>query len=220
MLNKLLKKLLLKPGGTLRVINGPRNLTAIIGDVPDDVTITENVRDAFQVLLLFSKDSAELEAAMKRVVPKLQEDTIIWIAYPKKDSGIPTDLNLMTPWTQLQMHGLGPVASVAVDDTWTGIRLKRIEQIKSSGLCNDDIMKGPLGEYIDVENRIVRLPPDLKSALDREAAAKGFFESLSYTNKKEYVLWVLTAKQEKTRLARLEKTVEKLLEGKKNPAEK
>jgi len=218
--NNLLKKLRMKPSHTLRVVNGPRNLAAILGDVPDSMIITEQDRVPFQVLLLFALDSSELETGMKAIVPQLGQDTVVWIAYPKKDSGIPTDLNLMTPWQQLQIHGLGPVASVAVDDTWTGIRLKRIEQIKPSGLCNDDIQKGPYGDYIDVAGKVVSAPPDLKAELNGHPAANSFFESLSYTNRKEYVLWLLTAKQEKTRLARLEKTVEKLLEGKKNPSEK
>jgi uncharacterized protein YdeI (YjbR/CyaY-like superfamily) len=47
-----------------------------------------------------------------------------------------------------------------------------------------------------------------------------FYQQLSYSNKKEYVLWILTAKQEKTRDERLVKLVEKLNVGKKNPSEK
>jgi len=47
-----------------------------------------------------------------------------------------------------------------------------------------------------------------------------FYQGLSYSNKKEYLGWILSAKQEKTRGERLIKTVEKLSEGKKNPAEK
>src|SRR5260221_562409 len=43
---------------------------------------------------------------------------------------------------------------------------------------------------------------------------------LSYSNKKEYLLWILTAKQEKTRNERLGKLTEKLVAGKKNPSEK
>jgi len=47
-----------------------------------------------------------------------------------------------------------------------------------------------------------------------------FYQGLSYSNKKEYVAWILSAKQEKTRSERLIKMVEKLSEGKKNPSEK
>ncbi|MNY58036.1 hypothetical protein D3C86_1943270 [compost metagenome] len=47
-----------------------------------------------------------------------------------------------------------------------------------------------------------------------------FFNSLAYSHKKEYVLWILTAKQEKTKASRLEKTIELLKAGKKNPTMK
>ena len=220
MSNKLLKKLQMKPGHTLRVMNGPRNLTQILGDIPVDLSITEEDKASFQVLLLFARDSSELETAIKAIAPQLGADTVIWVAYPKKNSGIPTDLNLMTPWQQLQIHGLGPVASVAIDEVWTGIRLKRIEQIKASGLCNDDIEKGPYAEFVDVTAKQVTPPPDLAAALAGNKDARTFFESLSYSNRKEYVLWLLSAKQEKTRVARLGKTIDKLEERKKNPSEK
>jgi len=47
-----------------------------------------------------------------------------------------------------------------------------------------------------------------------------FYDGLSYSNKKEYVLWILTAKQAQTKADRLDKLVTKLLAGKKNPSEK
>ena len=46
---------------------------------------------------------------------------------------------------------------------------------------------------------------------------KTFFETLSFTNKKEYVEWIVTAKREETRNNRIEGTIERLLKGWKNP---
>ena len=73
---------------------------------------------------------------------------------------------------------------------------------------------------LDVDNKIITLPPVIDKALQGNPAALSFYQNLSYTNKKEYVLWILTAKQEKTRDERLLRLVEKLTEGKKNPSEK
>ncbi|WP_410221657.1 YdeI/OmpD-associated family protein [Pedobacter sp.] len=87
-------------------------------------------------------------------------------------------------------------------------------------MANEDIQKSEYGDYIDIANRTVKLPPYLTEVLKLHPMAISFFESLSYSNKKEYVLWVLSAKQEKTRNERVSKTVEKLLSGKKNPSEK
>lgn len=56
--------------------------------------------------------------------------------------------------------------------------------------------------------------------MEAEPESVKFYEKLSYSNKKEYVSWVLTAKQEKTKQERITKMIEKLISGKKNPAEK
>ena len=140
--------------------------------------------------------------------------------YPKKSSGIPSDLDMMHSWEQLAKYGLDGVASASVDSAWTAIRFRPKDQVKKSAVGNESISQNELGEYIDVVNRLVSLPPFLKAQLEQHPKALEFFNTLSYTNKKEYVLWLLTAKQEKTRSERLTKTVDKLLAGKKNPAEK
>lgn len=72
----------------------------------------------------------------------------------------------------------------------------------------------------DTEERIVEIPHDLHSALEKSARAKQFFDTLSYTNRKEYAVWITSAKKEGTRQKRLEATIEKLLKGLKNPADK
>jgi len=61
---------------------------------------------------------------------------------------------------------------------------------------------------------------DIHRLLQHNPPASRFYEQLSYSSKKEYVLWILTAKQEKTRADRLARMAEKLTAGKKNPAEK
>lgn len=73
---------------------------------------------------------------------------------------------------------------------------------------------------LDTEERKVELPDELKKALNKEPQAKKFFETLSYTNRKEYSAWVNSAKKVETRQKRLTETIRKLLEGKKNPSQK
>jgi uncharacterized protein YdeI (YjbR/CyaY-like superfamily) len=63
-------------------------------------------------------------------------------------------------------------------------------------------------------------PEGFQRLLNRNASAASFFESLSFTNKREYVGWVIGAKRPETRSQRLDRTVEKLLARKSNPSEK
>ena len=72
----------------------------------------------------------------------------------------------------------------------------------------------------DTEERVVEIPEQLAKALAKNKKAGNFFDSLSYTNRKEYARWISDAKKDETRTKRLEATVEKLLAGKKNPSEK
>jgi uncharacterized protein YdeI (YjbR/CyaY-like superfamily) len=73
---------------------------------------------------------------------------------------------------------------------------------------------------IDRINRVISAPTDLQQLLTRNAKAASFFDSLSFTNKREYVGWVIDAKRPETRSQRVEQVIKKLLARKKNPSEK
>ncbi|MEJ2902606.1 YdeI/OmpD-associated family protein [Pedobacter panaciterrae] len=216
--NGLLKKIYFKPGFKVLLANAPKNGTAILGDV-SSISLVNNSADDFNGLLLFVKDSSELNRELKIWAPKIDDKKTVWIAYPKKTSGIVTDLK-MEKWNELELYKLTPCASAAIDDTWTGIRIKPIDQVKASGVGNNEIKKNEFSEFIDVENKKVTVPSDLAKLFLQHPQAQSFFETLAYSHKKEYVLWILTAKQEQTRIGRLQKTIEMLLVGKKNPTMK
>jgi len=216
--NSILKKLQIKPGFKVKVINEPKNFSSIIGDVPADVEILTNDKTDFDGLLIFAITKADLLTALKQETIEIK--TICWIFYPKAKSKLVSDLNLMQSWEDLKTFSLTPCGSAAIDETWTALRIKPETEMKRSGLGNTEIANSDYGNYIDVANKIINLPEDLEIELKKEVSAFDFYKSLSYSNRKEYVLWILSAKQEKTRLDRIEKTVEKLAAGKKNPSEK
>lgn len=70
----------------------------------------------------------------------------------------------------------------------------------------------------DTEERIVEIPDDLKLALTKSKKAEAFYNTLSYTNRKEYAVWVSSAKKPETREKRVAESIKKLLAGKKNPS--
>lgn len=69
----------------------------------------------------------------------------------------------------------------------------------------------------DKEERHVELPVDFEQALHENRVAKTAFEKLSFTNRREYAGWIISAKRQETRELRLIKSLEFLLAGKKNP---
>jgi hypothetical protein len=65
----------------------------------------------------------------------------------------------------------------------------------------------------DTAPRTVTVPKDLKAALARSRPARGLFEKLAYSHRKEFVDWIEQAKKPETRSSRVEKTVTMMLEG-------
>ena len=66
---------------------------------------------------------------------------------------------------------------------------------------------------LDDERRVVDVPAELEASLSRDAVARGAFERLSDSHRKEYVQWIEEAKREETRRRRIERTLELLREG-------
>lgn len=219
-MSPLAKKLQIKPGTRWLFFNAPQNYLASLESLPDNVEACFEAKGAFDGTQLFVNNSTELSQDLKIIVPVLKHDAVFWITYPKKSSGIETDLGMMKDWDQLAEYGFTGVAAAAVNETWTALRFRPQEKSKSSDTCNDNIKQNEYSAYIDVDNRQVTLPTEIAEFLQKTPNALDFYQQLSYSNKKEYVLWILTAKQEKTREERLGKMVEKLSAGKKNPSEK
>jgi uncharacterized protein YdeI (YjbR/CyaY-like superfamily) len=67
----------------------------------------------------------------------------------------------------------------------------------------------------DTEPRVIEVPEEMKKAFKTEKEAKVFFEKLSYTHQREYVVWINEAKREETRRNRIVKAIEMLKKGKK-----
>jgi hypothetical protein len=215
--NLLLKKLQVKPGFKVDVFNAPADFKSIIGTVPVDISITYETANATDALLIFAITKADMKTVLDLVYLQIDLKLICWIIYPKSKSKLASDLNLMKSWDDLKLYNLTPCASAAINETWTALRIKPNEAKKKSGLGNTEIKVGAYGEFIDVANKKVTLPPEVKAELSKIPQALRNFEKLAYSHQKEYVLWILSAKQEKTRLSRLEKMLEMLSNGKKNP---
>lgn len=218
--NLFLKKLQIKPGFKVKIVDAPENAAALFGNIPADVLMQYQDTIDFDVLITFSTSKAQLNTQIKDNIGHIDTKTICWVFYPKKTLKISSDLDLMKSWEELNSFGLTPCASAAVNETWTALRLKFSSEVKPSGMRNDHIKTNEFGEYIDPVNKIVKLPDDLKALLADHQEAYTYFNSLAYSHKKEYVLWILSAKQEKTRTSRIEKTIEMLLNRKKNPSDK
>ncbi len=99
--------------------------------------------------------------------------------------------------------------------TWMGVTQAVRKKI---GKNPGDIIHITLEE--DLEERVVEVPADLAELFKSNPQAGEFFSTLSFSNRKEYVNWIISSKREETRKNHLAKTLDLLLLKKKNPSEK
>lgn len=168
--------------------------------------------------LIFAINVSQLNGILKEVIPALNPQGKLWIAYPKTTSKISSDLNRDCSWDVLTKAGYEGVEQVTLDHVWSAIWFKKNETIvvKIAPEPKPALeLKG-----VDFDKTLVVPPAELEKMFTRHKKAREFFQALSVTNQKEFVTWIEGAKREDTRIRRLEATVEKLLAGKRNPTEK
>ncbi len=219
----LIQKLKPRPGA-VALVNSPKDILGEFKPFKPVASIPSGKKEFFDFVLLFATNLKELEPAWKRIIPALKEDAVFWVAYPKKTSGIPSDLTGMSGnrWGVADGCPWQPVAAASIDDNWTGIRFKLAPNLESErqNRAAEEIrdLDGTL--VVDRVNRVIHLPKDLAAVLSRHPEAKAFFDSLSFTNKREYVTWIVEAKKSETRTKRVRSALEKMVSNKKNPSEK
>ncbi len=208
-------KLKIKPGYTLLPLNAPTNFKSALEGLPAGVKISSDAKN-FQQIHWFVKDRKQMEKELGKILKLVKEDVTCWIYYPKGTSGIQTDLTRDKGWDELLKHDeLQWISLISFDDTWStfAFRLKTEKDKKQ----NSKPKERPIFDYIDAGKKIVRLPEDFQRALRKSKKANEFLESLSFTNKKEYVEWIVSAKREETRKERVSGSIERLEKGWKNP---
>lgn len=210
------QKLRIKEGFALLTIYAPAGFKNDLGDLPDGVTISEKTKNYNQIHW-FVKNKAQMESEVRKVIGLLKGDVLCWIYYPKGTSKLQTDLNRDSGWEELLKHNeLQWVNLISFNDTWSafGMRLKTGADKKKEATPKER----PIFDYIDAKAKTIRLPEDFATLLDKSKKEKEFFNTLSFTNKKEYVEWIVTAKREETKATRVKESVERLAKGWKNPA--
>src|SRR5437868_13329018 len=120
----LVQKLGVKPGHRVALLQAPDGFERTLAPMPDGVEMTHETRGLtlFDVLLYFTTSRAELQKRFPSLARRLASAGGLWIAWPKKASGMATDLNENTIRDIGLETGLVDNKVCAVDDTWSGLR--------------------------------------------------------------------------------------------------
>ena len=126
-MSPLSRKLLIKPGSRVALINPPAGYAERLRPLPDDAALVD-VQPGLDVLQVFVQD----RAALDQVAPALgsvRTGGLLWVCYPKGGRRAGTDLNRDLLWEAMAVRGLTGVTLVSVDDMWSAMRFRSAGEV-------------------------------------------------------------------------------------------
>ncbi len=215
----LAKKLHIKTGQRVLLWRAPQ-LVADALELPAGVQLTTSntAKGPFDVALIFVSSAKGLSDHAPRALALVDPAGVLWFAYPKKTSGVVSDLSRDEGWAPVRSRGWGPVAQVALDGTWSAVRFKPEEAIQRKGAPPPDApaktAKTPSSSgTVKRPSADLVVPDELSDGLRRDKAAGATWKGLTPSHKREYVSWITEAKRPDTRSRRIAQALEMLAKG-------
>jgi len=118
----LISKLGIRPGSRVTVSGAPNGFVATLGELSPGARLSTRAGASRDVIVIFATRLSDLERRVHRLLPSLAVDGGLWLCYPKRASGVATDLDFAVVQRIGLEAGLVDNKSVAVDDRWSGVR--------------------------------------------------------------------------------------------------
>jgi len=118
----IVQKLGIKPGFRIFVDGAPAAYGDIVGELPDEVTIVSRPKAPLDVVHLFATEAAGLAGRLRKYRDAIVPDGMIWVSWPKKASGVATDLSDVVIRDTALKLGLVDIKVCAIDDIWSGLK--------------------------------------------------------------------------------------------------
>lgn len=130
MAESLIKKLGIKPGYKLLILNAPENYLSLLGELPDGTSLATAPDGTYDFVQLFVRNAADLNQHAMTAINALKPGGILYFSYPKLSSKVESDLNRDEGWDVVRKAGWDTVRAVSIDDTWSGIRFRPAGDVK------------------------------------------------------------------------------------------
>ena len=122
----LTKKLALKPGHRVLLINAPPGYAKSLAPLPEGATLTTSAGGKFDAIQVFASTRKGLRESLPEARASLNPGGMIWVTYPKGTSKVGSEINRDSIREYALTVGLDAVALVAIDDDWSALRLKAV----------------------------------------------------------------------------------------------
>jgi hypothetical protein len=119
----LLQKLGIKPGHRILLMSAPAKFGQMLGALPPAAAFVAPNAKHVDVVVNFENSAAEYQKHLASLVNRIKSDGMIWIGWPKKASGVATDLTENVVRDYALTLGLVDIKVCAIDDTWSGLKL-------------------------------------------------------------------------------------------------
>ena len=119
----LAKKLGIKEGFKIRVVDQPDYYFDLFTDLPETLTILKDKKTKKNLIHYFTKSAAGLRKDIVALRNEIEPNGMIWISWPKKASKITTDITEDTIRELALTNGLVDIKVCAVDEVWSGLKL-------------------------------------------------------------------------------------------------
>ncbi len=121
----LVSKLGIRAGYAVLLVDAPDGFEETLGSLPEGVTLHERPDDPCRLAIWFVRSRADIAERLHEVLRGVVENGSLWIAWPKKASGVPSDLTqVVVRDTGLEM-GLVDYKICSIDGTWSGLLFTR-----------------------------------------------------------------------------------------------
>jgi hypothetical protein len=119
----LAQKLGMKPGMTVVAINTPSNYRQLLGKFGKDLRFTNRIGASANFVHLFAERRSDLQKQLGRLRIKIVDVGTLWVSWPKKSSGVQTDITEDVIRAVALPLGFVGIKVCAVDETWSGLKL-------------------------------------------------------------------------------------------------
>jgi hypothetical protein len=127
----LLHKLGIREGHAVAVLRAPADFAATLGALPGGVTMRRALgAGALDVIIAFVKRRSELERDVAAARKRMAGAASLWIAWPKRSSGVATDVTENLLREVILPTGLVDNKVCAIDETWSGLRFVIRKQLR------------------------------------------------------------------------------------------
>jgi hypothetical protein len=129
----LAKKLGIKPGSRVHLVDAPREFRPLLAPIPAGVVFVPRVSAATDIVHLFVTRKARLASRLAALRPAIRPDAAIWVSWPKKAARVATDVTEDVVRDAALPMGLVDVKVCAIDDVWSGLKLVVRKELRGTG---------------------------------------------------------------------------------------